>query len=273
MTLMFQSIDLSSRVGSEIRADKPGLLNGDYSKQIEKLLVERSALVFRELFLSDEEQLQFARTIGKVVPLGAEGVSKISLDPTVSDTADYTRGAFFWHIDGANDKLPAKATMLTARVLSDGGGDTLICNTYAAYEDLPEKEKRQLDGIKVRHALEATQRCVHPQPTAVELTRWRTRPSQTHPLVWHHQHGGSSLLLGATSLYVHDMSPEDSSMLLCRLQDHATQSPYVYRHKWKVGDFLLWDNTGTMHRADDYPLNSRRLMHRTTLHGEEPVIG
>ena len=268
---MFTTIDLSPRAGSEIRADRHGLFNGDYSTQIEKLLVERSALVFRELFLTDAEQLQFARTIGQVAPLGEEGVSKISLDPAVSSSADYTRGAFFWHIDGANDAAPAKATMLTAKVLADEGGDTLICNTYAAYEDLPEAEKNALKGVRVRHALEATQRLVHPQPTAAELARWRERPSRTHPLVWNHQHGASSLLLGATCLYVHDATPEDSSMLLCRLMDWATQPQYVYRHKWKVGDFLLWDNTGTMHRADSYPLDSQRLMHRTTLHGEEPV--
>lgn len=268
---MFKAIDLSPRVGSEILADRSALIEGGYSRKIEKLLVERSALVFRELFLTDEEQRRFATTIGEVVPLGEDGVSKISLDPMVSDTADYTRGAFFWHIDGANDRVPAKATMLTAKVLADGGGDTLICNTYAAYGDLPEGEKKALQGLKVRHALEASQRLVHPQPTAAQLTRWRTRPSQTHPLVWHHQHGGASLLLGATCLYVHDVSPEDSSMLLCRLHDWATQEPYVYRHKWKVGDFLLWDNTGTMHRADTYALDSKRLMHRTTLQGEEAV--
>ena len=268
---MFESIDLSPRVGSEIRIGREDLVNGTYAKDIERLLVERSALVFRELFLTDEEQLKFAKTLGEVVPLGEDGVSKISLDPTVSDTADYTRGAFFWHIDGANDALPAKATMLTAKKLSDSGGDTLICNTYAAYQDLPEAEKKALEGIKVRHALEASQRLVHPQPTAKELERWRTRPSQTHPLVWHHQHGGSSLLLGATCFYVEDMSPEEGTMLLCRLQDWATQEQYVYRHNWKVGDFLLWDNTGTMHRADTYALDSDRLMHRTTLHGDEPV--
>lgn len=268
---MFESINLADRVGSEIRADRASLIRGEHSKKIERLLVERSALVFRELFLTDEEQLKFASSIGKVVPLGEDGVSKISLDPTVSDTADYTRGAFFWHIDGANDAAPAKATMLTAKVLSKDGGDTLICNTYAAYEDLPAAEKAALKGVKVRHALEASQKLVHPQPTVAELNRWRSRPSRTHPLVWHHQHGGSSLLLGATSLYVHDMSPEDSSMMLCRLQEWATQDQYVYRHHWKIGDFLLWDNTGTMHRADTYALDSKRLMHRTTLHGEEAV--
>jgi alpha-ketoglutarate-dependent taurine dioxygenase len=268
---MFESIDLSPRVGSEIRISREDLVNGTYAREIEKLLVERSALVFRELFLTDEEQLAFAQTIGEVVPLGDEGVSKISLDPTVSSTADYTRGAFFWHIDGANDIVPAKATMLTAKTLSDEGGDTLISNTYAAYADLPDEEKKALEGVKVRHALEATQKLVHPQPTAAELARWRTRPSQTHPLVWHHQHGAASLLIGATCFYVEDMSIEDGNMLLCRLQDWATQDQYVYRHKWKVGDFLLWDNTGTMHRADSYALDSKRLMHRTTLHGDEPV--
>jgi alpha-ketoglutarate-dependent taurine dioxygenase len=169
---MFETIDLCARAGSEIRADRAGLINGDYSKEIEELLVKRSALVFRELFLTDAEQLQFAKTIGNVVPLGEDGVSKISLDPKVSDSADYTRGAFFWHIDGANDAVPAKATMLTAKVLSDEGGDTLICNTYAAYEDLPDVEKKRLAGIKIRHALEATQGRVNTQPTAAQLARF-----------------------------------------------------------------------------------------------------
>jgi alpha-ketoglutarate-dependent taurine dioxygenase len=268
---MFERIDLSPKVGSEIRIAREEFLSGAYASQLEELLVERSALVFRAMFLTDEEQRQFARTIGEITQLGEEGVSKISMNPDVSDTADYTRGAFYWHIDGANDKVPAKATMLTAKVLADTGGDTLIANTYAAYDDLPEAEKKALEGIKVRHALEASQRLVHNQPTVDQLTKWRTRPSQTHPLVWHHHSGRSSLLLGATALYAHDMSPEDSAMLLCRTQEWATRDEYVYRHKWQVGDFLLWDNTGTMHRADWYSLDSERLMHRTTLEGEEPV--
>lgn len=268
---MFETIAMSPRVGSEVRMNREDFLAGTYAQEIEKLLVERSALVFREMFLTDEEQLRFAGTIGEVVPQFGEGVSKISMDPNVSSVADYTRGAFYWHIDGANDPTPAKATMLTAKKLAEEGGDTLICNTYAAYEDLPDAEKKALEGVRVRHALEASQRLVNPQPTLGLLKRWREKPSQTHPLVWHHQHGATSLLLGATCLYVEDMKHEDSSMLLCRLQEWATQEDYVYRHKWKVGDFLIWDNTGTMHRADDYPLDSDRLMHRTTLQGEEPI--
>src|SRR5258708_23620162 len=167
------------------------------------------------MHLTGEEQRQFASPIGTVTQQGEEGLSKISMNPEVSSVAAYTRGAFYWHIDGANDTIPAKATMLSAQVLADEGGDTLICNTYAAYADLPEAEKAALEGVRVRHALEATQRLVTPQPTVDELTRWRQRPSQTHPLVWHHKSGHPSLLIGATALYVEGMSPEDSAMLLC----------------------------------------------------------
>lgn len=261
-------------VGSEVIIDRADFLSGKYAREIQELLVERSALVFRGMHLTDEEQLQFARTIGDVHKVGGEKeLQNISMDPAVNPTADYTRGAFFWHIDGANDRVPAKATMLSVRTLpAEGeGGDTLIANTYAAYDGLPDDEKKALEGVRVRHALEASQRLVRPQPAVAELEQWRGYPAQTHPLVWRHRHGRSSLLLGATCLYVEDMSPEEGSMLLCRLLEWATQPQYVYRHNWRAGDFLLFDNTGTMHRAAQYPLDSKRLMRRTTLHGEEPV--
>ena len=178
--------NVQPRVGSEVVIDRDDFLSGKYAEEIQTLLVERSALVFRNMHLTDEEQLQFSRTIGTVHLVGGEKeLQNISLDPEVNPVADYTRGAFFWHIDGANDAVPAKATMLSARVLpADGeGGDTLIANTYAAYEDLPESEKKALDKIRVRHALEATQKLVRPQPTVAELERYRMHSSRTHPLV------------------------------------------------------------------------------------------
>ena len=268
---MFEVTKITDRVGSRINISREDMLSGKYAADIERLIVERSALVFPQMGLTDQEQLRFARTIGDVVPLGEDGVSKISLDPAVNPVADYTRGAFYWHIDGANDKAPAKATMLTAKVLADEGGDTLICNTYAAFEDLPEADKTLIVGLKVRHALEASQRLVRPQPSVKELTQWQSYPSQSHPLVWRHTHGKTSLVLGASAHYIEGMSLEEGNLLLCRLLEFVTQERYVYRHKWSVGDLLIWDNTGTMHRADEYALDSKRLMHRTTLRGEEPL--
>ena len=261
-------------VGSEVTIDRDDFLSGKYAEEIQQLLVERSALVFPKMYLTDEEQLQFAHSIGEIDLIGGDlELQNISLDPTQSRSADYTRGAFFWHIDGANDPIPAKATMLSVRTLpAEGeGGDTLVANTYAAYDALSEDEKQALDGLKVRHSLEATQRYIHPQYTVEELTRWRSFPSQTHPLVWHHRHGRPSLILGSTCYYVENMSPEDSAMLLCRLLEWATQPEFVYRHTWSAGDFVLFDNTGTIHRAGSYPLDSKRLLRRTTLKGEEPI--
>jgi len=266
--------DTKPLVGSVVEIDRDDFLSGKYAQEIQELLVQRSALAFPGLFLTDEEQLRFARTIGQVHLVGGDlELQNISMDPTVNRSADYTRGAFFWHIDGANDHAPAKATMLSVRTLPapGEGGDTLVANTYAAYRALPDDEKKALEGIKVRHSLEASQRLVRPQPTVAEMERYRTYPSQTHPLVWHHRHGETSLLLGATCFYVEGMSIEEGNMLLCRLLEWATQEQFVYRHQWQAGDFLLFDNTGTMHRADEYPLDSKRLMRRTTLEGEEPV--
>lgn len=266
--------DLKPLVGSEITIDRADFLSGKYSREIQDLLVRRSALVFPGLHLTDEEQLQFARTIGDVHKVGGDQeLQNISMDPEINPSANYARGAFYWHIDGANDEVPAKATMLSARTLpAEGeGGETLVANTYAAYDDLPDEEKEALEGIGVRHALEASQRYIRPQPTVAELKAWQTYPARTHPLVWHHRHGRSSLLLGASCFYVEDMSPEDGNMLLCRLLEWATQEQYVYRHHWREGDFMVFDNTGAMHRAGNYPLDSKRLMRRTTLKGEEPV--
>jgi hypothetical protein len=88
-------------------------------------------------------------------------------------------------------------------------------------------------------------------------------------MVWTHLRT-KSLLLGATADYVEGLSVEASRALLARLRDWATQPHYVYRHEWQVGDLLMWDNTGTMHRALPYALDSGRLMHRIILAGEEP---
>jgi len=248
------------------------MVSGAHADEINRLLTERSALVFPEMHLTIDEQLAFASTIGDIFLVGGKEMQKISMDPAINPVADYTRGAFFWHIDGANDDVPAKATMLNSRVLADEGtGDTMIANTFAAYEDLPDEDKELVAGLRARHCLESTQRMVTPDPTYAQVMRWHTHPSRSHPLVWTHKSGHKSLLIGATAYYIEGMGFEEGRALLCRLQEFATQPQYVYRHKWSVGDFLLFDNTGTMHKAAPYDLASKREMDRTTLHGEESI--
>jgi alpha-ketoglutarate-dependent taurine dioxygenase len=121
------------------------------------------------------------------------------------------------------------------------------------------------------HSLESSQLSITPERTHAELMRWRTHPSQVHPLVWTHQSGRKSLVLGATADYVVGMSMEDGRALLCRLRDAATAPENIYTHQWTPGDTIIWDNTGTMHRVMPYALDSGRMMHHTTLAGEEAL--
>ena len=109
-----------------------------------------------------------------------------------------------------------------------------------------------------------------PEPTIAELDAWMARGANTLRLVWKHRSGRKSLVLGATALQVEGMVIVESEKLLVRLRTWATQPQFSYRHTWSLGDMVIWDNTGTMHRALPYPLDSGRLMHRTKLHGEEP---
>lgn len=154
---MFEIHDASPRVGSVVRTTKHEMLDGSHAEQIKRLLVERSALAFPQMHFTVEEQLRFAATIGEVFLVGGKEVQKISLDPSINPVADYTRGAFFWHIDGANDKVPAKATMLSCRVLADEGtGDTMVANTFAAYEDLSDEDKKLIANLRARHCLESS---------------------------------------------------------------------------------------------------------------------
>ncbi len=261
-----QWADLAPRIGSALRADRATILTPGVGAAIRAVLEQRGVVVIRQVHLTDEQQLAFTENLGPI----AEKVFKISLDKRVNPIAEYTRGAFFWHIDGTTSQVPIFASIMSARALSETGGQTEFANTYAAYDDLSQPEQQVLESLRVVHTLEAAQRYVNPEPTSAELQAWQSFPPNVLPLVWNHKSGRKSLVLGSTASHVEGMSIGESGALLTRLREHATQPQFVYRHEWSLGDLLMWDNTGTMHRAISYPLDSGRLMHRTTIKGDEP---
>jgi alpha-ketoglutarate-dependent taurine dioxygenase len=269
MTL--ETIVLSPRIGTEIRADPAALLSGAHTEQIRDVLDQRELVLFRAVNLDDRQQVAFARTLGDVVDQGEDNIYKVSLDKRVTATADYLLGTFLWHIDGTTDEVPSRASLLTARRLSESGGQTEWASTYAAYEDLPPAEKDAVEGLRVVHSAETIERAARPDFTEADVAHWRMRPARSHPLVWTHASGRRSMVLGATASHVEGMDPEESRALLDRLQEWATQPPFVHRHEWQIGDLVIWDNTGTMHRVVPYSAESGRQMHRTTLVGEEAV--
>jgi alpha-ketoglutarate-dependent taurine dioxygenase len=216
----------------------------------------------------------FSKRLGRVEVFG-QGVNpeifRVTLDPAKNRSAPYLRGTFDWHIDGCTDDVPIMATILSAHAVAESGGETEFASTYAAFEDLDGELKERCLALQVVHSFEAAQRLVNIDPSPEELAMWRSRPSKVHPLVWTHQSGRRSLVLGATASHIEGMEPDESRALLAELLAHSTRPERIYRHLWEVGDMVIWDNRGVLHRACPYDATSARDMHRTTLHGDEPI--
>ncbi|MQY21436.1 TauD/TfdA dioxygenase family protein [Nocardia macrotermitis] len=265
--------------GAEITGVTGGELTDPAAAQeYRAVLDEHGVLIYRDLHISDEDLVTFTRSLGEPVlaktrehRLGE--IETITLDPTKTNAvlASYRKGNFHWHIDGATLETPQWATLLTAREVDTAGGDTQFANTFLAYAALPEDEKRQLEGLTVRHTFAAAQLLANPEPTEADRAGWARVPARIHPLVWTRRNGRKSLLIGATAEQVVGMPADESRALLNRLLEWATRPQFTYQHRWHRGDLVIWDNTGMLHRAIPFEPTSRRLMHRTTLSGVEAV--
>ena len=269
--MTFKTNDLTPRIATEILADKETLLGGAHAADIRELLEQRGVLVFPKIGFTDAEQVAFTETLGTFASeIRGEKVYQITLDTKVNQQADYLKGSLYWHIDGTMSKVPILASLLSSRVLpSNGGGDTDFCNTYAAYDDLPDAEKEEYSKLRVMHSAWNTLFYYDPEPDLQALQGMMAIGDQELPLVWNHRSGRKSLVLGCTARHIVGMDFKKSAELLVRLREWATQPQFTYRHKWSVGDLVIWDNTGTMHRATPYDPHSGRMLHRTKLEGEE----
>jgi alpha-ketoglutarate-dependent taurine dioxygenase len=267
--MSLEAINLTSRIGTEIRAAADTLLTPDSAAEIRRLLVERGVLVFRQLNLTDEQQVRFASLLGRLREEGQAGIFKITLDKKLNAGADYLKGSFLWHLDGTHDEVPIFASLLSGRKLSSTGGQTEFANSHAAYDELPQETKGRIDGLRVVHSVEVSMRRAGIEVSAANLAYWRSMPERIHKLVWTHKSGRKSLVIGCHASHVEGMALDAGRKLLQELLEWATQPKFVYRHEWTVGDLLIWDNTGVLHRAEPYALDSGRVMHRTTLLGEE----
>jgi alpha-ketoglutarate-dependent taurine dioxygenase len=163
------------------------------------------------------------------------------------------------------------ATVLTAKAVATTGGETEFASTYVAYDDLTDEEKERFARLRVVHSLEASQRRVNADPTDKQLARWRRWPTSEHPLVWMHRSGRRSLVLGASADHVVGMGPDEGRALLAELLARTTTRERLYRHRWSVGDTVIWDNRGVLHRATPYEPGSPREMLRTTVLGDQPI--
>jgi alpha-ketoglutarate-dependent taurine dioxygenase len=246
--------------------------------EIADALEQRGVLVFRDLHLDPETQVAVGQRLGDVdlgvATGGAPGTMLVTLDRSKSAQAEYLRGTFQWHMDGCtlpHGQNPQAATMLSAVALADSGGETEFASTYRAFDELSPDEKEHYRDVRVVHSVAATQRFLTAQVSSPSAARPARGLARDHPLIWHHRSGRRSLVLGATTDRVIGMNAPTGRALLDDLLERATTPDRVYRHRWSVGDMVIWDNRGLLHRVEPYDFDSPREMVRTTLLGDEPI--
>jgi alpha-ketoglutarate-dependent taurine dioxygenase len=271
---------LSDSVGAEVLGVDAERLADDETLAADLLdtLAINGVLVFRGLDLQPEAQVAFCRRLGEVDESEGHhpvvGIYRVTLDKSKNSSAEYLHGTFEWHIDGCtplHGEPPQMATVLSAKAVAEHRGETEFASTYSAYDDLSDDEKERLAGLRVLHTMEATQRLQYPDPTEDQLARWRQRPTSEHPLIWTHHDKRRSLVLGGSCDHIVDMDLDEGRALLADLLARATRPERVHRHEWTVGDTVIWDNRGVLHRAAPYPADSPREMLRTTVLGVEHI--
>ncbi|AQH05915.1 MULTISPECIES: alpha-ketoglutarate-dependent 2,4-dichlorophenoxyacetate dioxygenase [Burkholderiaceae] len=264
-----EDIDLREALGStEVR-------------EIERLMDEKSVLVFRGQPLSQDQQIAFARNFGpleggfikvnqrpsrfKYAELA--DISNVSLDGKVAQRdAREVVGNFanqLWHSDSSFQQPAARYSMLSAVVVPPSGGDTEFCDMRAAYDALPRDLQSELEGLRAEHyALNS--RFLLGDTDYSEAQR-NAMPPVNWPLVRTHAGSGRKFLfIGAHASHVEGLPVAEGRMLLAELLEHATQREFVYRHRWNVGDLVMWDNRCVLHRGRRYDISARRELRRAT---------
>ena len=272
--MTFTTRDLTPHIGTQVFASREMLLDGSIAKDLRALLEQRGVLLLRDTGMDDQEQVQFAKTLG--VPRNEHGtdLTKVSSDKSKSPIfAEYTEGTFMFHFDDTYMEYPALASVLLCRTVAPQGGQTEFANTYAIYDDLSPEDQAFFDTLHAVHSQETIQRKAFPDPSEWQLSLWGEGaiPATTHPLVWLHRTGRKSLLLGETMKRIVELPKAESDMLVKRLMAISERPEHIYRHEWQVGDILIWDNTGTVHRVVPFDLDCGRELNRVKLAGEEPI--
>jgi alpha-ketoglutarate-dependent 2,4-dichlorophenoxyacetate dioxygenase len=266
------------------RADTPQLLD-----RIRAGMDQYAVLVFRAQPLTDAEQLAFAQRLDGALHtktgisalqknrFGNEALTDIS---NVSDQgslmqADDRRRAYslanrLWHTDASFQDPPGRYSMLHARVVPPVAADTEYADMRAAYDDLPDAIKQRIAGLQAHHSIAYSRQTLGFEFSEDEKAQLK---GAVHPLVRTlPRTGRKSLYLASHAFRILGWPVPDGRLLLKDLIEHATQRKFVYRHSWKVGDLVIWDNRCTMHRATPFEdLQYRRELRRVTTLDIEPA--
>ncbi len=249
--------------------------------EVRKAFETHSLLVFRDQQIADDIQVAYSRAFGPLELTKAASVGENSFYSRLTNVGPQgeivppdhrqvlvAKANALWHTDSSFKKTPALASVLTARVLPDAGGETEYTSTRLAWERLPADLQEKLKGAVATHSYANSRDQIHPdlanaeERKALPPVRWRMN--------WRNPSNDRRALYVASHAYAIDgMDDRDARQLLAQLLDEATRPEFVYSHKWRQGDAVMWDNRAMLHRGRPWDYARERSMVRTTISATE----
>ena len=265
-------------------------LTKEQAAEVEAAMDKYAVLVFHDQDITDEQQLAFALNFGERenshggtvvkkeeyrLSTGLNDVSNLGKDGKIlardSRAHLFNLGNCLWHSDSSFRPIPAKFSLLSARVVNPKGGNTEFADMRAAYDALDEETKAEIDDLICEHSLMYSRGSLGLLDYSDEEKQMfkpvLQRLVRTHPV-----HRRKSLYLSSHAGAIKGMTVPEGRLVLRDLTEHATQPEFVYVHKWKLHDLVMWDNRQTMHRVRRYDNSQPRDMRRATVAGSEPTV-
>ena len=281
--MTIEIVPTGAALGAEIRGvDLARPIDEPTFAAIERAYDEYGVIFFRDQLIAAEQQVAFTRRFGEIefnifgerwsVPGNPEMVVVSNVREN-GQPIGVRRAGENWHSDMCYTARPPRGTMLYALEIPElfglPLGDTEFASAAAAWDALPDMLKRRIEGRRAVFDFTGRKRAF--PPTREEIER---NPPVTHPIVRTHPRTGRKCLyvMRDDCTGIEGMPADEAELLIAALADHIVKPAFIYRHQWRPGDLLLWDNCTVQHRAiQDYDLPLRRVMHRTTMGGAAPV--
>ena len=276
-------------VGEASGVDVSAPLTAEEVAAIEAGMDRYAVLVFRDQQLTDEQQMAFSRHFGPLedarggnitkpedrrLRAGMNDVSNLARDgrPLARDSRQrlFNLGNMLWHSDSSFRRIPAKYSLLSARVVNPVGGNTEFADMRAAYDALDAATKTQIEALVCEHSLMYSRGSLGMLDYSDE-ERAMFRPVRQSLVRRHPVTGRPSLYLSSHAGAIVGMPMPEARILLRDLTEHATQPRFVYVHRWRQWDLVMWDNRQVMHRVRRYDESQPRDMRRTTVAGDAPT--
>ena len=276
MSLEIESASVT--LGAVVRGVKLAELDDESWRAIEDAFHTHAVLIFPDQHLRRREQADFGRRFGELDPVSAAGtvaISNVKPDGTLRADDDAVKqillGNEGWHTDSSYMPVSARASLLSAEIVTERGGETEWADMRAAYDALDDSLRERIGGLAAYHSLKYSQARVGfgSEPNSAYSYGLDQKDAPLRPLVKVHPvTGRKSLFIGRHAYGIPGLDPGESETLLDELLEFACRPPRVLQHRWQAGDLAIWDNRCVLHRARPYDPNVPRVLHHTRIAGD-----